>query len=571
MTALIADTRPLPRTSIPYTTGSIAAAALARQPVLWPQASSASREWRAHHAWAGDEALAALIPWAVARLDEKDGEFVLTAPTRAGDGQSLLHAAPAWEPLRPPTRNVTIATILTADQEQQQRVQQQEQRRQQQQQPQRDGYPAVEPPTAADSAANAPRAQHYYYSGSLGQDTTAHWQTAAIMDGLSPLAPLEISDAPPLAPESSPQPPAGGHAGGGGGASSLPKNKTSLRLWLTSANVMARAHYDKGHNVLCVLRGRKQFVLWPPSELPSLHLYPAVHVAHRQSQVSAMRLDSVRRALAEAEGEQPAEATSSGGELFARTTPALRGVVGEYALLDPKALLGMRGAWRAEVSAGECLYTPPYWGHSVYSPEPSVALAAFSTSWEQARWARSGWLMAPLGRFVKGGICSKSRGAALLISAFVHACAPVLDAATPADDVHSPRAFLARVFAARFAPLYGSLHVAPTSAANSRSSLALSDCLSATPESLPPDAPELDTQLLQRVRAFASSVAALLTETDPSAIGGPRAFSPGVAAELAADYVEELAGWACGADGAWRLLRLLALTEEMDVQHGASS
>ena len=71
--------------------------------------------------------------------------------------------------------------------------------------------------------------------------------------------------------------------------------------------------------------------------------------------------------------------------------------------------------------------------------------------------------------------------------------------------------------------------------------------------------------------AFASSVAALLTETDPSAIGGPRAFSPGVAAELAADYVEELAGWACGADGAWRLLRLLALTEEMDVQHGASS
>ena len=37
-----------------------------------------------------------------------------------------------------------------------------------------------------------------------------------------------------------------------------------------------------------------------------------------------------------------------------------------------------------------------------------------------------------------------------------------------------------------------------------------------------------------------------------------------VAAELAADYMEELAGWACGADGAWRLLRHLALTEELD-------
>jgi hypothetical protein len=33
-------------------------------------------------------------------------------------------------------------------------------------------------------------------------------------------------------------------------------------------------------------------------------------------------------------------------------------------------------------------------------------------------------------------------------------------------------------------------------------------------------------------------------------------------------YVEEIAGWACGADGAWRLLRLLALTEETDVGHG---
>ena len=60
-------------------------------------------------------------------------------------------------------------------------------------------------------------------------------------------------------------------------------------------------------------------------------------------------------------------------------------------------------------------------------------------------------------------------------------------------------------------------------------------------------------------------MAALLTRPDPAANG--RSFDRGVAAELAADYVEELAGWACGADGAWRLVRLLASTDETDVGH----
>jgi hypothetical protein len=170
---------------------------------------------------------------------------------------------------------------------------------------------------------------------------------------------------------------------------------------------------------------------------------------------------------------------------------------------------------------------------------------------------------------VQGGVCSKARGAALLISAFVHACAPVLHAGGGVGGAPlSPRAFLARVFASRFAPLYGSLHD-PSEAAAGPSADALSDCLATPPvDDATTNAPELDPQLRQRIRAFAASVAALLTEPDTTAIGGPRRYTPGVAAELAADYVEELAGWACGADGAWRLLRLLALTEETDVRPG---
>jgi hypothetical protein len=37
-----------------------------------------------------------------------------------------------------------------------------------------------------------------------------------------------------------------------------------------------------------------------------------------------------------------------------------------------------------------------------------------------------------------------------------------------------------------------------------------------------------------------------------------RRYDSGVAAELAGDYVEELLGYACGAEDAWRLVRALA-------------
>ena len=82
---------------------------------------------------------------------------------------------------------------------------------------------------------------------------------------------------------------------------------------------------------------------------------------------------------------------------------------------------------------------------------------------------------------------------------------------------------------------------------------------------MPPEAPERDTDLLRRLASYAASVAALLTEPDRS--HGGRRFTRGVAIELAMDYVEELAGWACGAGGAWRLLRQLALAEELDWDH----
>lgn len=506
--------RLLPSETSTATAASIAAAAAAREPAVWRR--SFARSWRALQ-W-DDRSLGERVPWFVARV-QTEMEFVLTAPQRGGSAP-LLQGAPSWEPMWPETRNVSVSDVLV---------------------PNRDGEPA------------------FYYSGSIGDAATSHWQTAALLDELEPSEALHIEDVPPLAADVDdglPRPPSADSAAGGGGA--LPRNRTSLRLWLTSGNVLARTHYDKSHNLLCVLRGAKRVLLWPPSELPSLHLYPAVHAAHRQSQVSLSRVEAVARALASGE------------------TPFLRGAVDEYPLVEPPALLGGKGARRVELSEGDVLYIPPYWAHAVYSPEPSVALAAFSTSWEQARWQRSGWLPAPLGRFVGGGVCSKARAAAMLVAALLHACV-----ASGILEGQTPREFLAHLFASRFAPLYGALHATHThthatehEAGGRHSTTAVAECLGHAAHVLPPDAPERDARLRGRLGEYAAAVAAVLAEPDRSGAGtrfDGRRYDFGVARELAADFIEELFGWACGADGAWRLLRLLAQLSEFDEVVGVAA
>ena len=66
--------------------------------------------------------------------------------------------------------------------------------------------------------------------------------------------------------------------------------------------------------------------------------------------------------------------------------------------------------------------------------------------WAQARWARSGWIAAPLGRFAHAP-CDRLRGGALVLLAFLRAMVPA--------QGHGPRAFIAQLYATRFAPLYG--------------------------------------------------------------------------------------------------------------------
>ena len=104
-------------------------------------------------------------------------------------------------------------------------------------------------------------------------------------------------------------------------------------------------------------------LLWPPLALPELHLYPATHTAFRQSQVPL--------------GAAAAAAAQPPGSPAARAMATLPGF----------ASAGLHAAVGVDLEPGDCVYIPPYWGHGVYSVEPSVSLASFSNSWEQARWA----------------------------------------------------------------------------------------------------------------------------------------------------------------------------------------
>ena len=130
-----------------------------------------------------------------------------------------------------------------------------------------------------------------------------------------------------------------------------------------------------------------------------------------------------------------------------------------------------------------------------------------------------------------------------------------------------------QLYAARFAPLYGDPAdltrggagdaAAATAAEEEGRGAAkvgwsleqVAACLIAPPRE---GAPEADGALREAIAAAAAQVAALLTESDPSG----RSFAPGVPSVLAADYVEEMAGWPDGAEVGRLLLLHLSTAPE---------
>lgn len=102
---------------------------------------------------------------------------------------------------------------------------------------------------------------------------------------------------------------------------------TTNLLLVGEPGTITPLHYDEQENVFAQIQGRKQFVLYPPSEFCNMYPYPFSHPADRQSQVDILAPDTEKFPL------------------FANST-------GYHAMLD----------------AGDVLYLPACWWHHVSSP-----------------------------------------------------------------------------------------------------------------------------------------------------------------------------------------------------------
>ncbi|CAI8016412.1 hypothetical protein GBAR_LOCUS10066 [Geodia barretti] len=63
-----------------------------------------------------------------------------------------------------------------------------------------------------------------------------------------------------------------------------------VNFWFGGRNVTAYTHYDTSHNLHTIIRGRKKFLLFPPSAHKHLKLYPSLHTFYRQVQVDILNL-----------------------------------------------------------------------------------------------------------------------------------------------------------------------------------------------------------------------------------------------------------------------------------------
>ncbi|PIN18449.1 Phosphatidylserine-specific receptor PtdSerR, contains JmjC domain [Handroanthus impetiginosus] len=63
------------------------------------------------------------------------------------------------------------------------------------------------------------------------------------------------------------------------------KRLESVNLWMNNARTRSSTHYDPHHNLLCIISGCKEVVLWPPSACPVLYPLPLYGEASNHSAI----------------------------------------------------------------------------------------------------------------------------------------------------------------------------------------------------------------------------------------------------------------------------------------------
>uniref|UniRef100_A0A7N2RF50 JmjC domain-containing protein n=1 Tax=Quercus lobata TaxID=97700 RepID=A0A7N2RF50_QUELO len=113
------------------------------------------------------------------------------------------------------------------------------------------------------------------------------------------------------------------------------KALASINLWMNNAQARSSTHYDPHHNLLCVVAGCKQVVLWPPSATPVLYPLPIYGEASNHSSVAL---------------ENPDFSTY------------------------PRAKCAIEHSQKVVLHAGDALFIPEGWFHQVDSDDLTIAI-----------------------------------------------------------------------------------------------------------------------------------------------------------------------------------------------------
>lgn len=117
-----------------------------------------------------------------------------------------------------------------------------------------------------------------------------------------------------------------------------PRENKGINCRFGMKGVAAAAHYDGGRNFIAMLRGRKRYVILPPSECPKLDLLPRGHPSARHSAIDWTNASEIKA--------RPLFASAKSTEVV--------------------------------VSQGEMLYLPSYWFHYIVSQDMSIQCNARS-------------------------------------------------------------------------------------------------------------------------------------------------------------------------------------------------
>lgn len=113
------------------------------------------------------------------------------------------------------------------------------------------------------------------------------------------------------------------------------KGLASINLWMNSSQARSSTHYDPHHNLLCIVTGRKQVALWPPSASPFLYPMPIYGEASNHSAIAIEKLDLS---------------------------------------VHPRAERSIQYSQRVVLDAGDALFIPEGWFHQVDSDVLTIAV-----------------------------------------------------------------------------------------------------------------------------------------------------------------------------------------------------